>query len=771
PGRGALAVGDTATNLEPILYKVTITNLLSGCPESELIDMSLEVPQIDSLVAVSNTNCINPNGEITVTVEDGNEGNYDYMLIQMSPVQDTTFSNDPLFTNLDAGIYEVRAYNPGNDCGLYTTGEQVEVLSITSITGISTQVVQSQTACRAPYNGQLTAVVAAPGDPTDYDWAWYRGTITSGPSAEVVGNALITPDTLSTNLTNQYTVVATDRTSGCTFSETIELTENVNVPTINATTVVQDQTSCNPNGQVQVTASGGGATPGYRFTIRRGSVDIATNTSGMFSGLEAGPYTAVVEDTTTNCVSAASGIFNIGNSIAPFGNVAFSPTPQTNCNPSAPNGALSVAVGGTTAGYTFRWFVGVDTSSAYSPQPNSHQLTGIPADDYAVRIYNQTTGCDTVVYTTLADDSDDYLEQVVITNTTHQIFCTPGVFSGSIEAGLLASTSGGTPDTANYTYYWYQGTKNDVRNASATLIPGQNNSVITGLDVGWYSVRAVRNDGFGCAALDTAEVFVRDERDFPISNINVTIIEQTSCDSNERNGGLRGDVSGNTTGYTFRWYELDNGVDIPVTTNNPNAVANGASLDSIGVGTYILEVENDLTGCTGRAQVYLGDNIISGDEIRLNLASTDATNCTPPNGVAQVTSIDLSEDDGATFTGTGNLADFTYQWYRGDDTTDPILLGENASAQSAQLVNTEPGEYTVVATNINSTCVSTAYTVTVSSNLISNLTFDFNITQAQDDCIDPNGGLEVTNVVGGSGSYSYQWHQGATLDFPLANED
>ncbi|MEM6844587.1 MAG: gliding motility-associated C-terminal domain-containing protein [Bacteroidota bacterium] len=754
--------GDTATNLTAIRYNVIVTNLQTGCQDVIAVDMSLEVPQVDSLTTTSNTNCITPNGTITVTVEGGNEASYDYMLIQQSPVQDTTFNSNPLFTDLEAGIYEVRAYDPANDCGLYSTGAQVTVEDSTSVDEITFSV-KPQTACSAPYNGQITAATT---DPTNFDWVWYRGTITSGPSALVVGNDFITPDTLSTNFTNTYTVVATNRTTGCVFIGDTVLNEIIARPSITATSVTQPQTHCTPNGQVEVTATGGSATPGYRFTIRRGSVDIATNTTGVFTGLEAGSYTAIVEDTVTRCVSDASGIFNIGNSIAPFGNVAFSPTLQTNCNATNPDGALSVTVDGTTAGYSFRWFVGVDTSSAYSPQPNSNQLTGIPADDYAVRIYNPTTGCDTVAYITLADVSADYLEQIVITDTTHQIFCN-GTFSGSIEAGLLASTSGGTPDTANYTYYWYRGTKNDVRNASATLITGQNNSVITGLDVGWYSVRAVRNDGFGCAALDTAEVFIRDERDFPVSNINVTVIEQTSCDSNERNGGLRVNVNGSTTGYTFRWYQLDNGVDIPVTTNNPNAVANGANLDSIGVGTYILEVENDLTGCTGRAQVYLGDNIISGDEIRLNLASTDATNCTPPNGVAQVTSIDLSEDDGATFTGTGNLADFTYQWYRGDDTTDPILLGENASAQSAQLVNVEPGEYTVVATNINSTCVSTAYTVEVSSNLINNLTFDFSVVQQQSDCINPDGGLEVINVAGGSGNYSYQWHQGATLDFPI----
>ncbi|MEQ9440516.1 MAG: gliding motility-associated C-terminal domain-containing protein [Cyclobacteriaceae bacterium] len=742
---------------------------MTGCSETETIDMTLDLPEIDDLVINDNKNCKNPNGNITVQMV-GSVSDYDFMLIQQSPVQDTTLSNNPSFNGLDEGFYEVRAYFTGNDCGLYTSGETFEIKTTKTIDDITLDIAREQTACSFPYNGQLTAITA---DPSKYDWEWYLGTVTVGPTAVIVATDYITPDTLSVNLTNVYTVVATDPSSGCTYSESITLTENITPPVIAVSNVdiLQHQTTCAPNGQVQISVGTPSSTAGYRFTLKQGSTILDSNFTGLFTGLEAGLYTALAEDTATNCVSDPSSVFEIENQIAPFGAIVFDETPQTNCNPASPDGALSVTVGGGTAGYTFKWFVGVDTSTAVVPQPSpTDNLTGIEAGNYGVRIFNQATGCDTVAFYTLTDESADYQETITATVLEDQIYCTSGVFSGKIEAGLTASASGGVPDTANYTYYWYDGTKTGVRNGSASLIAGENQSVINGLDIGWYSVRAVRNDGFGCAALDTAEVFVDDLRDFPVAGINIDIIEQTSCDSNNENGGLAGDVGGDTNGYVFRWFELDNGLDIPITDNNPNAVVNGFTVENLGTGTYILEVENTLTGCTGREQVYLGDNIIRGDEIRLNLLSTDASNCTLPNGEAFVNSIDLSEDGGATYTLTDDIANYSYQWYRGDDTSDPIALADNATAQSDHLIGVEPGEYTVLATSLNSTCPAIPYTVVVSSDLINNLTFDFSFTE-QTDCINPDGGLEIINVAGGSGTYSYQWYKGATLSHPIAGAD
>ncbi|WKN31205.1 gliding motility-associated C-terminal domain-containing protein [Porifericola rhodea] len=766
---GVLAVGDTATNLRPILYKVTVTNKLTGCSDSETIDMTMDLPDLDPNPTVNdNTNCKNPNGNVTAQLSSGNIANYDFMLIQLSPSEDTLYSANPTFNGLAEGIYELRAYDPTTNCGRYSNGVEVEIDDVSDIDDLTLEVVQDQISCEAPYTGQLRANIA---NASDYDFVWYRGTITSGPGAVIVGNAALTPDTLSTTDTDIYTVVVSHTSTGCTTSEQIQLPESAVLPIADvANFTISHQTTCLPNASIQAVVANPQAGASYVYYLYQGSTELANNTTGLFENLGVGPYVVEIENTTTSCISNPSSTIQITDQIAPFGDLTIDKTPVTNCDPANPDGRLEIDMANGSSNFEFKWFIGVDTSTAYSPQPSTqYELTNIPADDYVVKIFNPATGCDSLVYTSLTDVSADYQDRITATVTRDQEFCHPSTFSGEIEASLIQSTAGGPPSISDYTFYWYEGRKNDVRNGSATLITGENNATISGLNTGWYSVRAVKNDGSTCHALDTAEVRVDDARDFPITNIDLTIVNQSSCDSNDPNGAIEGSVGGNTTDYTFTWYQLIGGVLTDITVNNSGATFTSNGVVDIGVGEYYLEVENKLTGCTGDTTIYLQDNIIKGNEIKLNLSSVNATLCTPPNGEAFVSSIDLSEDDGATFTQTDDPGNYDYQWYYGEDTSLPIDVATNPTATSSRLTGVEPGMYTVEARNRNSECLSIAYTVEVKSEIQEQLDFDF-VETTQSDCINPDGGLKVTNITGGVGPFSYQWYKGGDDSYPLTGE-
>ena len=768
---GVLAVGDTASNLQPILYKVTIINKLTGCTESQTIDMTLDLPDLAAPTVTSNTNCKNPNGSITARLNSGNKSDYEYILIQHSPTQDTLrVHNNGEFTGLDEGVYELKAFNPTTFCGLFSNGIMVDVTTSSSIDNIPIQVAQEQSSCEPPYNGQLSAVLS---NPNNYDWVWYRGTVTIGPSADTVATDYITPDTLGTNLTDIYTVVAIDQSTGCSFTDQIQLTENIILPDADATAfTVTHQTTCSPNGSIQAAVGNPELGADYEYRLLQGSSELQSNTTGLFENLAAGPYVVVIENTVTNCISLPSGIVEVEDQITPFGSVSINDTPVTNCNPVNPNGALLINVADGNANYSFKWFIGIDTANAVSPQPaTTYHLTDIAAGDYMLSILNLNTGCDTLLNITLDDASADYQDGLTATVTHNQEYCFPNVYSGEIQADLIQSTSGETPDASDYTFFWYEGRQTDVRNGTASLISGQNSATISGLNVGWYSVRAVKNDGSACHALDTAEVRIEDVRDFPITNVNITVVEQSSCNSNNPNGSLVGDVGGNTSDYTFTWYQLIGGIRTNINVNNPTAIISGNNVENIGVGTYVLIAENMSTGCTGEAQVYLRDNIIKGSEIRLNLASENATQCTPPNGVAEVASIDLSEDDGATFSLTDALSNYSYRWFYGKDTTTAIDPATNATSTSARLENVEPGMYTVLATNINSQCTSVTYSVEVSSDVQDQLDFDFLPTvQSATGCVNPDGSLEVIDITGGTGPFTYQWYKGSDDTYPLTGE-
>ena len=259
PNQAVIAVGDTATGMAAKLYKVTVTNRLTGCSSSQLIDMSLPIPTLNPPAITHLTNCSPYNGSITATVDDGSAAGttagYSFRLINQD-TQDTTFQSNGIFAALNAGYYNVTAINDLNQCGSYASGVNVQIEDQSGITD-ATFTSRPQTACKSPYTGGLTAIPTAAGT---YSYVWYRGTVTQGPTAFVVGNAAATPDTLSTYITDVYTVVITDSNTGCKLTKSTTLPENITPPVLaNADATITPLTSCNPttpNGAIDVSVGG-----------------------------------------------------------------------------------------------------------------------------------------------------------------------------------------------------------------------------------------------------------------------------------------------------------------------------------------------------------------------------------------------------------------------------------------------------------------------------------------------------------------------------------
>lgn len=278
---GVLAIGDTATNLKPILYKVTVTNKLTGCSDNETIDMTLDGPVMGYPTITANTNCKSPNGTISAQLLSGSTTDYDYILLQLSPFIDTIYNDNPSFSSLAAGLYELRAYDPDTECGYYSEGIEVEVTEEFSFDEISVEEVSPQTACKAPYNGQLQAVIA---NPSMYDFVWYRGTVTTGPTAEIVATDYITPDTLGTNLTNIYTVIATRLSSGCSVSQQIQLTENIPSADFSYAYSAYCQDNSNPLPEIHTLGGTFSSTsPGLVLDANTGEIDLAASTLGTYN--------------------------------------------------------------------------------------------------------------------------------------------------------------------------------------------------------------------------------------------------------------------------------------------------------------------------------------------------------------------------------------------------------------------------------------------------------------------------------------------------------
>ena len=205
--------------------------------------MDLPRPLMDSALVEPSTRCTNPNGKVTASMRVGKAADYDFVLIQQSP-QQRTISNttDSIFTDLEPGIYELKAYSPTDSCGFFSNGQTITIEDNTTPPTLTAAQISPQTNCGSvPPNGHLRVTPSAPGT---YSYTWYKGTITTGPLAEDVSNtADATGLGTDGNLSQLFTIVLVDDVTGCSVSDTVRLYEEVVYPEIDPTDVSTQSTN------------------------------------------------------------------------------------------------------------------------------------------------------------------------------------------------------------------------------------------------------------------------------------------------------------------------------------------------------------------------------------------------------------------------------------------------------------------------------------------------------------------------------------------------
>ncbi|MBK7735580.1 MAG: hypothetical protein IPI36_10385 [Chitinophagaceae bacterium] len=154
------------------------------------------------------------------------------------------------------------------------------------------------------------------------------------------GGATSTTGTFTGLAPGTYSVLATNTVSGCTFNVSNINVINGTAPTGSATS---GTTTCPgaSNGTITVTP----ATPGtYTYVLNPGG---ATNTTGVFTGLATGTYTATGTNTVSGCIFTLNNI-NVTNGPALTG----SATTNTTTCPGATDGTITVTAA-TPGTYTY----------------------------------------------------------------------------------------------------------------------------------------------------------------------------------------------------------------------------------------------------------------------------------------------------------------------------------------------------------------------------------------------------------------------------------
>ncbi|MEO1217995.1 MAG: ThuA domain-containing protein [Bacteroidota bacterium] len=646
-----------------------------------------------SLTETQSISCFGlADGEITSAVT-GGTGPYTYAW--------SNGGTTAIINGLDTGKY-VLTLTDTNGC------IAKDSLSLTQPDSLSaTASIISQISCFGATDGAGQVVVT--GGTAPYTYAW-----SSGSTAATTNNLGA----------GTYLIDITDA-NGCTAKDSITLVD----PSLLTVSLSETNSiDCFGDADAEITATPTGGTPPYTY-----SWDNGANMS-VISPLDTGKYVLTLTD-ANNCLVTDSLTISQPDSLT----VTASVQTIISCF-GANDGAVTSAVSGGTAPYTYSWTGGATTATS----------TNLGLGTYVINITdaNGCTAIDSVVLT----------EPTALTTTLSEsqaIDC-----FGAATGEITAVVGGGT---APYTYAWDN---------------GQSTAIASNLDAGKYVLTVT--DANGCIKKDSLTLIQPTEL-----IVSLSITNNISCFGGN-DGELTASVSGGTMAYTYSW---DNGQTTAVASN-------------LSAGKHVLTV-TDANGCVKKDSVDLGQptqlvpqvsvtNQISCFGANDGSALAGATGGTAPysyawntgettaaitnlapgtyiatvtdaNGCSEIDSVTLSEptqlavaltlseeiscfgemDGEIVANGTGGTLPYTYSWDNGTSGSINGSLGI--------------GQYVLTLTDANGCVVKDSLTLTQPDTLIATASVATIIS-----CFGANDGAVQAAVMGGTGPYTYLWNNGPT---------
>ncbi|GEM_PF-558954 len=644
------ATGNNISTLTAGTYTVTVTDGLN-CSATDTVNITSPAG-ISITTTVTNVQCPGGNDGSITAAASGTTGAAIYIW------SNGGFGNS--INTLTANTYTVTVTD-ANACSA------VESLSVTEPTAISINVTSANDPnCFGGSDG--SASVSANGGAGGFTYLWSNGSDSSSAASLSAGT---------------YTVTATDN-NGCTNSTSITLSQPTNPVSINIDSL--SFVSCNGEADGVAVASASGGTGTFNFNWSNGASGNAVNT------LEAGTYTVTATD--GNGCEASTLVFitepdplNIDAS-----------SNSSSCSGSA-TGSVSAAVSGGTSPYTYAWsnngstptlnalnaglytvtvtddrgctstdsaLIGgiqitlsgndvtcnggmdgsavvnaIGGSSAYSYTWSNGATTptnnGLVAGTYTVTV-SDTGGCSIV-------DSIQITQPVAM-----NIFIASGdILCHGDSNGLAAAVVIGGVGTK--TYAWSN---------------GSTSASINGLLAGTYSVTVTDQDA--CTA--TAGVSITEPGPLTISFTT----SDASCDGTS-DGSILSSVSGGSGPLTYSW------------SNSSDS----SLIENLSAGVYTLTV-TDSTNCS----VSATDTVSEPDSFIDSLQATSILCFGDSTGSATI------------FTsGTG----ISYQWSNGDTTGTTTGLTAGVYTVTA----TDNGGCSLI-DSINVEQPSTALSASISSN-------------------------------------------------------
>ncbi|MEO9870510.1 LamG-like jellyroll fold domain-containing protein, partial [Ekhidna sp.] len=339
------------------------------------------------------------------------------------------------YSQITTGTYEVVGFFGATEC--YSDTVEISIDLVTPVVHTWAYEVSPETNCSVPdgslagfvytetTNGTFPADPGAGNFPLDslytadgYEFTW---TITSDATNTSIG----TGDTIQNLSASIYSLNVIETLTGCPSSANAEVTSNIIRPNAsNIDVAITNIQTCGGTGEVS--ASIGGTTTGFTFFWYDGTGVRPTPdfTGPVYTVSSIGNYTVVARDDASGCVSDDfQTVLVEDDSNAPV-LTASETQPNSTCGLN-PTGIAEAQVNGLVgqAGFTYEWFVGVNTipeneiPSASFPSAafgaGQWEMTGLREGTYTIIVEETATSC---TDTTTVDITDNFVEPEFVLN-------------------------------------------------------------------------------------------------------------------------------------------------------------------------------------------------------------------------------------------------------------------------------------------------------------------------------------------------------------------
>jgi gliding motility-associated-like protein len=539
------------------------------------------------------------------------------------------------------GDYTLSIFNPANGCS-YTTTTTVLQNTIAPVLSAGSSPTLSCISPTVTLNGSVSS-------PTNATVLWTGGTL-CGTTTNAVTQAC-SPGV--------YTLTATDPLNSCVSSSTVEVFQNIGVPTPSASSTALLLNCSNPVQSVTVTSTPS-ADVLFSWTGSPSNLN-ANNTVATFSNV--GTYVCTLTNTLSSCTSTIQ--ISVTNNTAIPTSTASTLGILTCTN-------LAVSLNSTLAGMNYTW-TAPSGGSVLSASTQSTSANGV--GNYTLTIIDPTNGC---TYTTTTSVTQNTATPVLSAGPNQTLTC----------ASPSVTLSGTVTTPANPSLIWTGGVCGTTTNVATEACTA-----------GIYTLTAT-DPLNGCVNSSTVEVYPN--LGAPTVNISSNSLVLT-CVTLSQSVTV---TSVPNTGVTYSWSAT------PATQSSGGAVATFTSN-----GTYVCTVTNTTTNCPATTQVIVTTNNTAPT---INITPTQTITCANPTAVITLTTLPTS---GITYTwspnpvsGQGSNSVVVNQANIYSVTVTDAINGCTNTATSQIIANGNIPAASISATSSNSiiTCSNPSVTLTAS---------------------------------------------------------